>query len=132
MPFLIPGHLHDASVGNFPCLTLKAYNSRIWLAYMDACLEDLRARSAIADANLEIDLAWMAVHHMVRWFHIMETSPRRYVSSAQAAGMMEAGKRFLKVSQTLAQYAVDRNLLRWKVLPKHHVPHVPDGNFYRS
>ena len=116
--FLIPAHLHDAAVGNFPCLTLKAYNSRVWLAYMDVCFEEIFAKSP---DNVEIKLAFMAIRHLVRWHHLMETAPRRYVSAGQAAAMFDAGIRFLRVSQLLVHWAASNNLLRWKVIPKHHV-----------
>ena len=87
---------------------------------MDACFEDLQSRSAATD--LEVQLGYLAIHSLVRWFHTLETSPRRYVSEEQAASMMQSGTSFLKASERLVYFATEQNLLRWKVLPKHHEP----------
>ncbi|CAE7251674.1 unnamed protein product [Symbiodinium sp. CCMP2592] len=110
IPFLLPGHLHDSTVGNYPCLTLKAHSGRIWLAYMHECLSHEKK----ASADDEVQMAYLVVHHLATWFHVMETSPRRKVTPEQAGKMMDAGMRFLKVHEHLVYYASQHHLLRWK------------------
>ena len=40
---ITPGMMHDAALGAFPCLTLKAYNGRIFLSFLHVCLRTLCA-----------------------------------------------------------------------------------------
>ena len=65
-------------------------------------------------ADDEVQMAYLVVHHLVTWFHVMETSPRRKVTPEQAGKMMVAGTRFLKAHEHLVYYASQHHLLRWK------------------
>ena len=119
MPFLIPTMLHDASVGNFPVLTLKAHSGRIFMAYLEGCMKDIYNDG---NCDLETQLGYMTVHNLARWYQLLETTPRRYLTLQQAEAMKSAGHSFLRVSAAVARHAAAHGILRWKLLPKHHAP----------
>ena len=72
------------------------------------------------NSDLETQLGYMTIHNLARWYHLLETSPRRYVTLQQAEAMRSAGSSFLRMSAAVAKHAANHGILRWKLLPKHH------------
>ena len=63
----------------------------------------------------------------------METAPRRFLSDVEARAIAEAGYEFLCLNAALARHAINRSLLRWKLLPKHHAfAHVLEDALLRK
>ena len=65
--------LHDGNPGSYASLTLKAFNGRIFVAFLKVCMEAL---SNQLPHDPEVKMATLATQAMVRWFHLQETSPR--------------------------------------------------------
>ena len=69
--------LHNTAAGNFACLTLKAYNGRIFVAFLKTCLSALlEQQKANGAADAETEMALLAARTLVAWFHAQESSPR--------------------------------------------------------
>ncbi|CAE7245657.1 unnamed protein product [Symbiodinium sp. CCMP2456] len=114
VPFLTSGMLFGDG-GPFPCLTLKAHAGKIFLLYIGGCMRDLMRR--VADP--EVKLASMMLDSLLRWFHLVETAPRRLQLPAFLCCSGEAG-------------AASLSILRWKLLPKHHAfAHVLEDSLLR-
>ena len=113
---ITPGMMHDAALGAFPCLTLKAYNGRIFLSFLHVCLRTLCA----GPTTREVQLASAASQSLVQWFQIQESSNKRFVEAATARRLMECTDTFLRLTSGLARLALQAATLRWKLLPKHH------------
>ena len=73
VPWLTVGMMHDASAGAYACLTLKAYNGRIFLGFLNACLSALVSKGT---ASAEVSLAALATRTLLHWFHVQETATR--------------------------------------------------------
>ncbi|CAE7369126.1 RE2 [Symbiodinium sp. CCMP2592] len=120
---ITPGMLHDSTTdaGDFPVLTLKAWNSRIWLAYMDHCIEkQLWKNHAAGVQDREMVLAGAATRNLVLWFCEQEAADRFYLTESQAATIHRHACEYLKYAQALAKHASGAVVLQWKILPKHH------------
>ncbi|CAE7836483.1 unnamed protein product, partial [Symbiodinium sp. CCMP2592] len=121
VPFLTPNMLVDASTaGSYPVLTLKAFNGRLFLGFLSACL-----RAAVAkgpNPDLELRLAERCTHSLLLWFQIQENAPRRFIDPATGQRLLQTGDEFLRLYHGLAQLACQRGEFRWKILPKHHDP----------
>ena len=117
--------LHDSTTdaGDHPVLTLKAWNSRIWLAYMDHCIEkQLEKNQAAGVQDREMLLAMAATRNLLLWFCEQEAADQLYLTESQAATIHAHACEYLKYAQALAQYASAAGALQWKILPKHHDP----------
>lgn len=66
--------LHEGKPGSFATLTLKAFNGRIFVAFLLVCIEALGKQLLHQDA--EVEMAILATRTLVRWFHAQETAPR--------------------------------------------------------
>ena len=71
--------------------------------------------------DMEVKTAHYATQSILRWFHLQEISPRRFLSQLEANAIFEAGCSYLRLYESLARAALARRLYRWKVLPKFHV-----------
>ena len=117
------GMLHDRSsdAGDHACLTLKAWNGRIFLAYLDHCLNhQLESNQASGRHDPELVLATVATRSLLLWFCEQEGAHKRYLTEEQARTIHRHGIQYLQYAEALSQHASGNNLLRWKVLPKHH------------
>ena len=124
MPTITAGMLHDrgSDAGDHACLTLKAWNGRVFLAYLDCCLnQQLQSNQASGRHDPELILATVATRSLLLWFCEQEGSHRRYLTEGQAETIHRHGIQYLQHAAALAKHASSNNLLRWKVLPKHHV-----------
>lgn len=113
------GMMHDGTAGAFPCLTLKAYNGRIFLSFLHVCL---RALGSAPGATREVQLAAMATQSLVLWFQLQESSNKRFMDNATARQLLDATDSYLRLTAGLARVALQTSTLRWKILPKHHAP----------
>ena len=125
MPFLTTALLHGES-GSYPTLTLKAHAGRVFLIYLGEAMQELAHQQP---EQQEIQLANMATQSLLRWFHLIESSPKRFVSPEQAHEISRAGYSFLRITGSLARLAIHRQIFRWKLLPKHHAPRLFNQNF---
>ena len=119
VPFLTTAMLHGEE-GNYPSLTLKAHAGKIFTMYLATTLRDAASRETNLE-NAELLLASMAADSILRWFHLQEIAPKRFLGEAAAKEIATAGYSFLRIYQALAKTASTRNIFRWKLLPKHHV-----------
>ena len=116
--------------GPWPCLTVKAHSGKIFLIYLGGCLRDLLSRKP---DDREIKLASWCVDSLLRWFHLVETSPKRFLSDAQAQGIADAGYSFLRLIMALANHGASLSIFRWKLLPKHHAyAHLLEDSLHRK
>ena len=117
--------LHDSTsdAGDHPVLTLKAWNSRVWLAYMDHCLEKQLEKNRVSGTqDREMLVAMVATRNLLLWFCEQEAAHRLYLTESQAEVIHGHAMEYLKYAESLAQYASSAGTLRWKILPKHHDP----------
>ncbi|CAE7031358.1 unnamed protein product [Symbiodinium sp. CCMP2592] len=81
----------------------------------------------------EIKLASLSTDCLLRWFHLIETSPKRFVSQEQGQLIANTGYSFQRLARALAQFAVTASVMRWKLLPKFHVyTHLLEESLYRG
>ena len=117
--------LHDSTsdAGDHPVLTLKAWNSRVWLAYMDHCMgQQHETNLAAGIQDREMLLAVAATRNLLLWFCEQEAANQLYLTESEAETIYKHAMEYLKYAQALAQHASDAGVLRWKILPKHHDP----------
>ena len=74
MPWITAGMVHDGKPGSYASLTLKAYNGRLFVAFLLVCISELGKQLLHRDA--EVEMAILATRTLVRWFHAQETAPR--------------------------------------------------------
>ncbi|CAE7468247.1 unnamed protein product [Symbiodinium microadriaticum] len=120
---ITPGMLHDSTsdAGDHPVLTLKAWNSRVWLAYMDHCMgQQHETNLAAGIQDREMLLAVAATRNLLLWFCEQEAANQLYLTESEAETIYKHAMEYLKYAQALAQHASDAGVLRWKILPKHH------------
>ena len=122
VPIITAGMLRDADAGDHVCLTLKAWNIRVLLAYLDVCLlKQLQLdEAANREPHAEVLLAACATRELVYWFLEQEAADRRYLLPEQARSICNHGDEYLKYAEKLSIYASTHSILRWKVLPKMH------------
>ena len=99
-----------------PELTLKAYHSRIFLAFLAVTLEDaLRSRPD----DTELMLCLGVTTALAQWHLYLEKCPR-YLTESQSSEIMRLSVKFLKAYKTLAiRHALAGDLL-YPMKPKLH------------
>ena len=115
--------LHDRSseAGSHANLTLKAWNTRVFMAYLNECLASYISENRVsAGSDLELLLAASGTRSMVLWFWEQERANRRFLTLAQAESIAGHGWEYLKTVSALARDATANGRLRWKIIPKHH------------
>ena len=114
----------ESGGGAFPCLSLKAWNGRLMVAFFQVVLQTLCSSRHLQpeDESLkeELVLASAATTAVTALLHHMETSPR-YLTEQQAALMKEACTTYLRLYQVLAFKSAERRWCRWKAIPKMHL-----------
>lgn len=117
--YLTAGMLHAES---HPCLTIKAWNGRLMIIFLDICLRAYlkSARDAGSDPGVEVTNAALAARSMCAWFDAVERGGR-YLSQSEAASIFKFGMTFLKSYSRLGIQSVLSGSRRWKYLPKLHV-----------
>ena len=108
--------------GAYPCLNLKAWNSRLLLAFFEVVLASLKGRTDLdltPALQKELTLASAAATAMVSLLDTMERSPR-FLSEEQASSMHLACTTFLNLYQLLAAHSLVTQCPRWKATPKFH------------
>ena len=106
--------------GAYPCLSLKAYNGRLFLMFFEVVLRTVLRRGGLGESREEVQLASAAVSALVAFFDRMEAAGR-YLSANEASGLYEACVQFLNLLQVLALVSLRRSIPRWKIVPKHHM-----------
>ena len=121
MPILTPGMLRDrtAESGSHACLTLKAWNTRVFLVFLDHVFQEHLANHDGAN-DVELLLAAASTKSLTLWFLEQETANRRFLSAAEARSIAGHGMEYLGFIEALARCATQNGILRWKLLPKHH------------
>ena len=99
----------------FPLLALKAFNGRIFVMFLERCVDILKQR----DEAKEIPAAHAACVAVCCWFDRVERAPR-YLSDEQVNGITKAGNTFLRALELLARIGIAEQRARWKLLPKAH------------
>ena len=115
--FILPGHLYHGKQGrDYPLLTLKAFNSRVFLPFLCLCLSILYSSCK----DLEVGLAYVACQRLSAWFDLLERCDR-YLEQWQAAELHEHARVFVTFYLRLAKMCVGAKVLRYQVTPKLHV-----------
>lgn len=117
--YLTVGMLHS---DKFPMLTVKAWNGRLILIFINRCLQTKISDEKNQGHQCSVELlnAALAVQCLCRWFDLTERSGR-YLEPTVAEEIYESGVKFLSTYLRLATDAVLDKKTRWKVIPKHHV-----------
>ena len=102
----------------FPSLTCKAFNGRLFLVFLTACLKTLSDN--LGNPDLEIRLALAACNAMCVFFDRMERS-KRYLTPQEGDELYGAAVTFTQAVEKLATLNVRRKVQRFKLIPKHHV-----------
>ncbi|CAE7291040.1 unnamed protein product [Symbiodinium microadriaticum] len=110
--------------GTYPRLDLKGWNTRLFTAFFYVVLNRLQQDTDRTDGMpplllKELRLAFGAVNAIAAFLDTMERSPR-YLSEAQALSMSKACSTFLSLCEILALLSIQRQVPRWKAVPKHH------------
>lgn len=106
----------------FPCLTIKAYNGRLFVIFMDICLSAHidKIKQSGQHPSTEVLNASVAIRSLCSWFDKVERCGR-YLDPHDADEIMKVGMAFLMAYQRLAWMSVIEKIGRWKYLPKLHV-----------
>ena len=104
---------HD---NGYPSLSCKAYNGRVFLLFLLVCLESL----CTSVRDRELDLAISTCKALAVFFDRVERAGR-YLSEEEARGQCESCWGFIKGYYKLADLNVQRNVSRFKLLPKLHI-----------
>lgn len=123
--FITTGVLHS---DRFPCLTLKAHNAKLMLAFLDVCMAvqvaKLRASNIV---NGEVLNASCALRSLTVWFDRIERGGR-FLSQPEADQIFSATKSFLSAYQRLGLASALSGGARWKYLAKlHAVRHLGEN-----
>ena len=109
--------LHHQKQGKeYPLLSLKAYNGRVFLPFICLCLRLLWQETA----DLEVGLAYCCCQRLSAWMDGLERCPR-YLSEAQANMLAGHALRFSEIYLKLVRLGIAKNALRWHLVPKFHV-----------
>jgi hypothetical protein len=102
-------------------LTVKAWNGRLLLIFIDRCLEAKIRNVRVAGEQPSVELlnASLATKSLCKWFDLVERSPR-YLQQSVADEIFDAGQVFLKTYLRLALHSLIEKSQRWKFLPKLH------------
>ena len=118
VPMMTRNFLYNDPSG-FPTLTLKAFNGRLFLSFLATCMRSLCNSMPQA---LEMVLAEQCTRALLKWFQLLEAGPRVFLEAGTGAALLEATDSYLRLTSGLARLALSSGNLRWKILPKHHVP----------
>ena len=72
--WITTGMMHDTATGSYACLTLKAYNGRLFVAFLDVCLAS--HISSTAAPTPECKMAKSCTEALMLWFGQQENAPR--------------------------------------------------------
>ena len=116
---MTPGMLH--SEGGFPCLTVKAWNGRLLLIFIDLCLSaKLKAvKDSGEQCSVELLNACVAARSMAGWFDKVERGGR-YLAAAEAEAIYKDGMSYVKAYERLAHASNLSGGSRWRYQPKLH------------
>ena len=115
--YLTPAMLYHNKQGReYPCLTLKAFNARVFLPFLVLCLRMLFQENN----DLETGLAYTCMHRLSCFMDLLERCGR-YLSNAEAVKLHEHGRKFADQYTRLAQLCITKKILRWHYTPKLHV-----------
>ena len=114
-PFITVGMLHLGG-STSPELTLKAYHSRVFLAFLTVTLEDVY-RSRPGDTELMLCLGVTSA--LAQWHLYLEKCPR-YLTESQSSEFLRLSGKFLKVYKTLAIRHAQAGDLLYPMKPKLH------------
>ena len=105
----------------FPCLTVKAWNGRLLVIFIDRCLEAKikSERDSNQQPGVELLNASVGTRSICRWFDLVERSPRN-LEQQVANEIFDCGMCFLASYLRLAVHSVIQNGRRWKFLAKLH------------
>lgn len=121
---MMTGGLLTWEGGTYPKLDLKAWNGRLMTAFFHVVLNRLQ-RDALGNDGMdplllkELRLAFGVTNAIVAFLDAMERAPR-YLTGDQALDMAKACSTFLSLCEILALLSIQRQVPRWKVVPKHH------------
>lgn len=117
--YVTVGMLH---ADTFPCLTLKAFNGRLIVIFLDLCLRTYiqNTRGGGMDPSMETINASAACQAICFWFDCVERAGR-YLTQEQANRIYHHGLTFLCAYQRLGVDSVLAGTKRWKYLPKLHI-----------
>lgn len=117
-PFITVGMLHLGSKAapTPPELTLKAYHSRVFLAFLSCCCEVALQK---AGDDSELQLIAVLTSNLAHWHLAVETYPR-YLVQQQAAHLSQLADRVCLLYKELAARAIQSSSLCWPLKPKLH------------
>lgn len=90
LPIISTGHF-DAIPGE---LRLKAYATRVLVAFMAVCLRDLVHRTPASEQTVDLKLATLGCTQIANWSLMLETYPLN-LSEAQATNLYDLGMKHL-------------------------------------
>ena len=115
--YLTPAMLYHNKQGReYPCLTLKAFNGRVFLPFLCLCLKLLFRDSG----DSEVGLAYTCMHRLSALMDLLERCGR-YLLPEEARMLYRHGSRFADQYMRLAILCVRKRALRWHFTPKLHV-----------
>ncbi|CAE7207120.1 unnamed protein product, partial [Symbiodinium sp. CCMP2456] len=100
----------------YPSLNLKAWNGRVFVVFLEICLN---AAVAMYDDDRELELAAAAATCIAVWFDRSERASR-YLTESEADTICEAGLKFIAYYEALARHCIHADVARFKVIPKLH------------
>ena len=117
--YLTAGMLH--AEGN-PCLTIKAWNGRLMIIFLDRCLRGYlqSVRESGSTPCVEAVTASVAARAICAWFDAVERAGR-YLTQSEATSIYSYGMSFLQSYSRLGIQSVLSGSRRWKYIPKLHV-----------
>ena len=104
---------HD---NGYPTLSCKAWNGRVLLIFLTRCLDTLGAQVH----DTEICLSASTCKALCVFFDRMERAGR-YLSDLQANELASACTAFIRGYDKLARLCVQKNVSRFKLIPKMHI-----------
>jgi hypothetical protein len=118
--YLTAGMLHAGE--GYPCLTIKAWNGRLLVIFLDRCLRAYlqTKRDAGETPCAEVISASVAARAICAWFDAVERAGR-YLTQSEASWIYRYGLSFLKSYSRLAIQSALSGTHRWKYIPKLHV-----------
>ena len=117
-PFITVGmmHLGSAAAPTPPELTLKAYHSRVFIAFLSCCCEVALQK---AGDDSELQLIASLTSNLAHWHLAVETYPR-YLLQQQAAHLWQLADRICRLHKELSARAIQSSSLCWPLKPKLH------------
>ena len=115
--FLTVGMLHIGQNSSAPELTLKAYHSRIFLAFLASCCQTLLDRQSHSDEELVLLLA--VSHGLADWHLKIESYPR-FLTPMQGDTLIDISNHVLHCYKALAIQHSAKGSLAFPLRPKLH------------